>query len=117
MLKIGEAVRRLPQEFLAERRGEPTWRRAIGMRHRIAHDYDAVDYEIVWRVVSLHARDLRERIEATIADAESGDRSGEDIVPRAGTTNPSPRAATPSLAEPTIGQVHDRERRGRTAGH
>lgn len=63
VLKLGEAVRRLPEDFLAERRGDPTWRRAIGMRHRIAHEYDAVDYEIVWLVISRHARELRTTIE------------------------------------------------------
>lgn len=38
VLKLGEAVRRLPEEFLSERADDPTWRRAIGMRNRIAHD-------------------------------------------------------------------------------
>lgn len=59
VLKLGEAVRRLPDDFLAHRQGDPTWRRAIGMRHRIAHDYDAIDYEIIWQVVSKHASALR----------------------------------------------------------
>lgn len=66
VLKIGEAVRRLPDAFLAERTTDPTWRRAIGMRHRIAHDYDAVDYEIVWDVISRHAPELRCAIEELI---------------------------------------------------
>ncbi len=47
VLKLGEAVRRLPQAFLDDHRDDPTWRRAIGMRHRLAHEYDAVDYELV----------------------------------------------------------------------
>lgn len=68
VLKLGEAVRRLPDDFLAERRADPTWRRAIGMRHRIAHDYDAVDYDIVWTVICVHAAALRERVE-TLLDA------------------------------------------------
>lgn len=66
VLKLGEAVRRLPEDFLASRDSDPTWRRAIGMRHRIAHDYDAVDYEIVWQVVSSHAAALRERVEGIL---------------------------------------------------
>lgn len=69
VLKLGEAVRRLPADFLAERRADPTWRRAIGMRHRIAHDYDAVDCEIVWAVVSRHARDLRVTVEGFIEES------------------------------------------------
>ena len=63
VLKLGEAVRRLPEDFLTQRKAEPVWRRAIGMRHRIAHEYDAVDYEIVWQVISVHAGDLREEVE------------------------------------------------------
>lgn len=61
--KLGEAVRRLPEAFLADHRSDPAWRRAIGMRHRLAHDYDAVDYELVWGVVSRHAVELRHRVE------------------------------------------------------
>lgn len=63
VLKLGEAVRRVPEGFLMAQRADPMWRRAIGMRNRIAHGYEAVDYEIVWGVVSVHARALRERIE------------------------------------------------------
>lgn len=63
VLKLGEAVRRLPEDFLSDKHRDPVWRGAIAMRHRIAHDYDAVDYDIVWRVISLHARELRARVE------------------------------------------------------
>ncbi|MDO5627535.1 MAG: DUF86 domain-containing protein [Mobilicoccus sp.] len=66
VLKMGEAVRRLPEQFLAEQQPDPAWRRAIGMRHRLAHDYDAVDYELVWGVVSTHAAELRRRIEVLL---------------------------------------------------
>lgn len=70
VLKLGDAVRRLPDDFLAEHRSDPEWRRAIGMRHRLAHDYDAVDYELVWGVVSRHAAVLRARVEALIAEED-----------------------------------------------
>ena len=72
VLKLGEAVRRLPDDFLETQGTDPVWRRAIGMRNRIAHEYDAVDYEIVWQVVSRHAHDLRVTIEALL-DASSED--------------------------------------------
>ncbi|MDO5535728.1 MAG: DUF86 domain-containing protein [Propionibacteriaceae bacterium] len=70
VLKLGEAVRRLPEGFLAEHQHEPTWRRAIGMRHRLAHEYDAVDYELVWGVVSRHAAELRRRVEELLSAGE-----------------------------------------------
>lgn len=63
VLKLGVAVRRLPADFLTARADDPRWRRAIGMRNRIAHNYDAIDYEIVWLVVSRHATELRQAIE------------------------------------------------------
>ena len=67
VLKMGEAVRRLPAGFLTEREDDPTWRRAVGMRHRIAHEYDAVDYEIVWTVIATHAGELERRVHDAIA--------------------------------------------------
>ncbi|HJE51708.1 MAG TPA: DUF86 domain-containing protein [Tessaracoccus flavescens] len=66
VLKLGEAVRRLPEEFLEDNASDPTWRQAVGMRNRIAHEYDAVDYEIVWAVISRHAGLLRQAVEALL---------------------------------------------------
>lgn len=71
VLKLGEAVRRLPAAFLEEHRGDPVWRRAIGMRHRLAHEYEAVDYELVWDVVSRHVAPLRRRAEVLLDLPES----------------------------------------------
>ncbi len=68
VLKLGEAVRRLPEAFLNDHKADPAWRRAIGMRHRLAHQYDAVDYELVWGVVSRHAAELRQRVESLLSD-------------------------------------------------
>lgn len=70
VLKLGEAVRRLPPSFLEAHRPDPAWRRAIGMRHRLTHDYDAVDYELVWGVVSRHAGELRKKIAALLEQAD-----------------------------------------------
>lgn len=67
-LKIGEAVRRLPEDVLTRHSSDPEWQRAIGMRHRLAHEYGAVDYELVWRVVARHAATLRARAESFLVD-------------------------------------------------
>jgi uncharacterized protein with HEPN domain len=48
---IGEHLRSLSPEF-REVHPELPWRRAIGMRNIIAHDYGELDYEIVYNVVA-----------------------------------------------------------------
>src|SRR5947207_2951498 len=47
---IGEAVKRLPSEVCALH-AEVEWRLVAGMRDRLSHGYDDVDYEILWNVV------------------------------------------------------------------
>lgn len=66
VLKLGEAVRRLPADLLQAQRADPDWRRAIGMRHRLAHEYDAVDHTIVWQVLAVHATALRHKASALL---------------------------------------------------
>ena len=48
---IGEAASRVSEATRARHPFIP-WRQVIGMRHRMVHDYLAVDLEIVWAVVS-----------------------------------------------------------------
>jgi hypothetical protein len=43
---IGEAANRLPENFKAQR-SEIEWRKIIGLRNRIVHDYFNIDVEIV----------------------------------------------------------------------
>jgi uncharacterized protein with HEPN domain len=54
---IGEAARNVPE---LDREVHPAipWRKAIGMRHLIAHEYRRVNYAIVWEVLTLHLPEL-----------------------------------------------------------
>ena len=58
---IGEAANRLPAEFCA-RHTEIEWRKIIGLRHRIVHDYFGVDLALVWEIVTNNVPALAEQI-------------------------------------------------------
>lgn len=47
---IGEAVKKLPQEFRDKYPHIP-FRQVAGMRDKLIHDYFGIDYEIVWRTI------------------------------------------------------------------
>jgi len=47
---VGEAANRVPREVQA-RYGDIPWPAIIGLRNRLIHGYDAVDLDIVWRIV------------------------------------------------------------------
>jgi hypothetical protein len=47
---IGEAANRLPETFKADH-SEIEWRKIIGLRNRIVHDYFSIDVEIVWEIL------------------------------------------------------------------
>jgi uncharacterized protein with HEPN domain len=47
---IGEAAGKVSQGFCAAHPEIP-WKQITGMRHRLIHDYGAVRFDIVWRVV------------------------------------------------------------------
>ena len=47
---LGEAVKRLPAD-LCEAYPAVPWRLVAGMRDRLIHGYDEIDYEILWNAV------------------------------------------------------------------
>src|SRR6266568_6497063 len=47
---IGEAANRVPENIRSQY-PEITWRKIIGLRNRIVHDYFNIDVEIVWEIV------------------------------------------------------------------
>ena len=49
---IGEAARRTSAAFQNQHPDIP-WKKIIGMRHRVVHDYMHVDYQAVWEVATL----------------------------------------------------------------
>ena len=58
---VGEAAQQVSDEFQKSHLQIP-WRKIIGMRHRIVHDYLNVDEDVVWEVVKTDLPDLLEKI-------------------------------------------------------
>jgi uncharacterized protein with HEPN domain len=48
---LGEAVKRLPSK-IRQKYPQINWRLIAGMRDKISHGYDAVDYQILWDTVA-----------------------------------------------------------------
>jgi uncharacterized protein with HEPN domain len=54
---IGEASRRLSEEFRA---GHPEipWPRVIALRNFVVHEYDEIDFAVVWNICERHVPEL-----------------------------------------------------------
>ena len=59
---IGEAARNLSEPF-REANPQVPWRQIMATRHVLAHDYDAVNTETVWRIVTTHVPALIPQLE------------------------------------------------------
>ncbi|MBN1135953.1 MAG: DUF86 domain-containing protein [Anaerolineae bacterium] len=64
---IGEATKRLPSSLRDEYPTIP-WRGMAGMRDRIIHAYDMVDYEIVWNTVKDVIPSIRPLLKQVLVD-------------------------------------------------
>jgi uncharacterized protein with HEPN domain len=60
---IGEAANRVPTDFRSEH-GEIEWKKIIGLRHRIVHEYFGVDLDIVWHIIDHDVPALKKALKA-----------------------------------------------------
>jgi uncharacterized protein with HEPN domain len=58
---IGEACRGISDE-LQTAHPEIPWQKVIGTRHVLAHDYDLVNFETIWRIATIYVPALLEQI-------------------------------------------------------
>lgn len=58
---IGEASKKLPETFRAQH-PEVEWRAMAGMRDHLIHSYFAVDFHLVWDVVTTKIPELRRQL-------------------------------------------------------
>ena len=47
------------------------WAKMIGMRHRLVHDYDAVDLDVVWDTVNFSIPPLIADLERILEEGEA----------------------------------------------
>ncbi len=58
---IGEVANRLPSDF-KEKHSDVEWRKVIGLRHRIVHEYFGIDIQIIWQILCKDLKVLRENL-------------------------------------------------------
>ena len=64
---IGEAASRIPDDFKGAHPEIP-WRKVVGLRNRIIHEYFGVDLEIVWSVISNDLPPLKAGVNRIVND-------------------------------------------------
>jgi uncharacterized protein with HEPN domain len=62
---VCEAATRIPEPMQAAHPGIP-WRGIIGTRNRLIHGYDAVDYDILWNIVTVDFPLLSRQVRALL---------------------------------------------------
>jgi len=68
IIKIGENVARLSDEAIAAHPQVP-WSSIKRMRDRLAHHYEATDYDAVWDTLNVDLPRVRAVVESLLADA------------------------------------------------
>ena len=63
---MGKIARNFTEEFRERHVGVP-WRLIIGMRHRLAHDYEDIDLPTVWDTVTSDIAPLKAWVRETLA--------------------------------------------------
>ena len=72
LLLLGEAGKRLSQEFRA-RHEEIPWKKIVGMRDKLIHEYDDVDLDEVWKTVRTDVPRLIKQLELLAPSKEDNE--------------------------------------------
>lgn len=62
---VGEAARKVSPEFQQQHQAIP-WTKIVRQRHRLAHDYDLINDEVIWRVATVYIPELIEALEPLV---------------------------------------------------
>jgi len=64
---VGEAANRIPKQE-RERHPHVPWAEIIGLRNRLIHGYDEVDFDILWEIVTHDLPPLVASLESIVAE-------------------------------------------------
>lgn len=67
---VGEALNKAAELDGSLRDVIPDLRKIIGMRNRIVHAYDQIDYEILWDAIHTNLPGLKIRLEMVLAEGQ-----------------------------------------------
>ncbi len=73
---VGEAARRV-SESCQSAHPHVEWRKIIATRHIFAHDYDEIDYEVVWRIATQHLSVLVDQLRVILSPMSGQPESNE----------------------------------------
>ena len=62
---LGEAARRVPDDFRARYPHVP-WRQTTDLRNVLIHDYDTVDFDVLWQIVQERLPPLVQQLQTII---------------------------------------------------
>ncbi len=62
---IGEAARNIPSE-LRDKYSDIPWRRIVGLRNVVIHQYFGVDIENIWEIITNDLSDLKEKVKSIL---------------------------------------------------
>ena len=59
--QIGELVCKLDEEYIASY-SEIPWFKIRGLRNRIVHDYEGVNLNLIWEIISMDIKSLKDQL-------------------------------------------------------
>lgn len=69
IIQIGELTTRLTDDF-KEKYSEIAWIQIKGLRNIYAHEYENVDFEEIWKIISEDIPDLKEKLQKILSEIE-----------------------------------------------
>lgn len=67
---VGEAASRVPPEERVKYAGVP-WAAIVGLRNRLVHGYDMIDFDVLWQIISTDLHPLIKALERAVPPSGS----------------------------------------------